>query len=376
MTQLFFFRALSLLLLLSNASTSIFSQGLGQSPKPPAEPPPLERLRPTFFDRKITEAQKKVLFPSPEDQAAFAIFLKQNNTGLFRILPKGKYEFGRIISADQGPDTILPLLGGGSYYSFTERTNKFGPWSEIRLVDNRLSSGVVTGSIGLFTCLGDISLDSTTTQTPGVSFLAELVPPTKYSGLVNLRSESENGIQAGPFSYSSAIEASPGTTYALRSVVYSKDGYLVYPNQPYTRLNISRIGYEGSDILIAFRIIRQNQDGSLDILWKRLQKFPSQAIKRQSVREIKQLIEQRISKGTPAIEVTVFLDLNGFSHSNFLDGTQNDPHAVTGTTGVIYATIPEIERRQRTVTDLVVYFYFNDKKEFIGYSVKKIGKWT
>src|ERR1051325_3336570 len=45
----------------------------------------------TYYNKKMTEAQKKLLAPSPEDQAAYRDFLRQPHTGLVRLLPRGEY---------------------------------------------------------------------------------------------------------------------------------------------------------------------------------------------------------------------------------------------------------------------------------------------
>src|SRR5205085_8594765 len=89
------------------------------------------RSNSTFYSKKMTEAQKKLLAPAPEDQAAYRDFLRQPHTGLVRLMPRGQYELAPTIDASRDPATVLPILGGGAFYSFTERTHNFGPWSEI-----------------------------------------------------------------------------------------------------------------------------------------------------------------------------------------------------------------------------------------------------
>jgi hypothetical protein len=236
--------------------------------------------RPNFYDTKLTEAQKAMLASLPEDEAAFATFLRQENTGIFRLHPKGKYEPGLTVSVEQAAtDMILPILGGGAYYSFTERTNKLGPWSDICLEGNRLSAGFSMPAIGILTSLGDVPLASVTLTTPGLDFLTNLTPPKKSFDIAELIERSSQGFEANGFTYSSVVDASLNTTYAIRSILYKKRGYIVHPNEPYHRLKQSRIGYDGSDGLVAFRIIRRHEDGSITILWKKLQKFRALTMK-------------------------------------------------------------------------------------------------
>src|SRR5262249_25866369 len=156
-----------------------------------------DRLRPNFYDTKLTDAQKAMLAPLDEDHAAFADFLRQENTGIFRLHPKGKYEPGMTISAKQAErDLILPIMGGRCYYSFTEKTNKRGRWSEICLDGNQLLAGVTPKSIGLLTELGDVPLADATLATPGVGYLAKLTAPKAYADVTALIKKCLNGFTA------------------------------------------------------------------------------------------------------------------------------------------------------------------------------------
>src|SRR5215470_7400786 len=73
------------------------------------------------LNKELSKKEKELLSPSAEDKAAFAEFLKQRNTGLIRILPRGLYE-GRI-----------KIRGAGAYYSFTRLTHEYGYGSDIEL---------------------------------------------------------------------------------------------------------------------------------------------------------------------------------------------------------------------------------------------------
>ena len=344
-------------------------------PPPRAQAPPWELFRPTFYDRKMTEAQKKLLSPSPETQNNFATFLRDSNTGLFRLLPAGKYEFNHTVAAHRDPDTEMPLLGGGAYYSFTERTHKFGPWSDIHLTNNRLIVGPTTKAVGIMTNLGDVPLGSVDINIPGLGFIARLAAPKTYSDLADLHRRAVQGFEENGFEFGSVITTTPDVTYALRSISYKKDGYLVNPNEPYTRLDISRLGYDGSDILIAFRIVARNEDGSLEILWRRLQRYQNPKIKGEpqshSLKSLKLSLERELPPGSSLTAVIAFLDLSGIEHSNYLEG-YHDENAPFGTTGIVNANVPRIERRSRAIFGLQLQFYFNDKKELIDYGLKKV----
>src|ERR1051325_1474803 len=71
---------------------------------------------------KIDVKFKQLLAVSSEDKAAYADFLKQPETGIFRLMPREKYDF-----------TGVTMRGGGAYYSFTNRKHDYGYGSDIAL---------------------------------------------------------------------------------------------------------------------------------------------------------------------------------------------------------------------------------------------------
>src|SRR4029079_11524061 len=93
-------RTFYLLVILLFLSESSFAQR-DLSPSPlPSGAVDYEHTRWNMYDTKLTPAQKALLAPLPEDKAAYADFLRQDKTGLFRLHPKGKYEPGITVSAN------------------------------------------------------------------------------------------------------------------------------------------------------------------------------------------------------------------------------------------------------------------------------------
>jgi hypothetical protein len=226
-----------------------------------------------FYNKKLTEAQKKLLAPSAEDQAAHREFLRQEHTGLIRLLPRGKYEFNSMVAADQSTDLALPIRGGGAFYSFAEKKHAYGPWSEITLQEGRLVVGFLHQSLGVMTRLGDVPLESVTVTTPGSDYLAQLVPSTEPAAARDQCIRNLQGFSAGGRIYNANLLAMVNQTYVLRSVVYKKEGRMVVPPGGGAVYVPHPYEYGGADELIAFRILRAGEDGSITILWKRLQKF-------------------------------------------------------------------------------------------------------
>src|SRR5215475_5541105 len=111
------------------------------------------------LNKELSKKEKELLSPSAEDRAAFAEFLKQRNTGLIRLLPRGLYE------------GMLNIRGGGAYYSFTRLTNEYVYGSDIELQmvphnpnnddailpvpDYRFHTGFAGADFGFIVTLGD-----------------------------------------------------------------------------------------------------------------------------------------------------------------------------------------------------------------------------
>lgn len=188
---------------------------------------------------EISVLEKKILVPSEEDRTTNAGFLGQPGTGLIRLLPRETY------------DTVLAIRGGGSYYSFVKLTHAYGRGSDIALEQGFLKVGFAGADYGMLLNVGDVSLEEINTEHPKVKFLAAYsavleepqarVEQRRFGGGTNI-----DGVM-----YSERVRAQVKATYIVRSINYSE-----------------------SDVLVAFRVVRKDTDGSLIIAWKMLKEFP------------------------------------------------------------------------------------------------------
>jgi hypothetical protein len=224
----------SSLLLLS----AIFCLAIGAAPQS-QDRAKLEKKIESMME-KLREREKEFLAPSSEDQQGYAGFLRQPDTGLTRLLPREKYD-GKLLTR-----------GGGAYYSFPRLTHEYSLGSDITLEQNQFGVGFAGADFGFLTKLGDVSLDTISLEHPGVQFLSMFVPPSKEGEAREQYRRGHPGFEQGGFMYASRIPAAANVTYALRSICY-----------------------RDSDILVAFRVIRQDSDGSMVLLWKILKRFPT-----------------------------------------------------------------------------------------------------
>jgi hypothetical protein len=189
---------------------------------------------------ELIKLEKALLPPSEEDQAIYANFLKQPDTGLIRLLPREDYDC-KIVSS---------VRGGGSYYSFTERSSEYGA-SDIGLEQGYLKTGFAGANYGFLTMLGDVPLENVSLETTATNILAVHQPAANEpKARIEQRRWSDGTIVDGA-TFKDRLPLKANTTYLLRAVLYSSH-----------------------DSLVAFRVVRIDSDGSAIILWKLLKNYP------------------------------------------------------------------------------------------------------
>ena len=199
---------------------------------------------------ELAKLETQFLSPSAEDRAAYAEFLGQPNTGLIRLLPREKF--------DTTPSKLgLTIRGGGAYYSFVRLTHEYGYGSDIELSSGYLSVGFAGADYGMLIKLEGARLEDVSTELPGLGFLA------KYSAVTN---EPDARVEQRRFGTGTVID---GATYKTRVPVEVGATYV-----------LRSIDFDTSDVLVAFRVVRQDTDGSLILAWRMLEKYPTPRLAR------------------------------------------------------------------------------------------------
>ncbi|HZI20038.1 MAG TPA: hypothetical protein VEY09_15745 [Pyrinomonadaceae bacterium] len=188
---------------------------------------------------QIRVREAHLLSVPAEDRERYAGVLAQSSTGLVRLLPREKW------------DGVLSMRGGGSYYSFKRLTHEYGSGSEISLERGRFGTGFGGADFGFLVSLGDVPLEGVTAETEGLGFMSSYSPPSEEPAARRHGMEFHPGRLEGSSTYLRSLPAVAGKTYALRAV-----------------------SYERADVLVVFRVVRQDSDGSVVLLWKILREFP------------------------------------------------------------------------------------------------------
>ena len=262
--------------------------------------------------KEIAELEQKLLAPSDEDCLRYADFLRSPDTGLIRLLPREKYDSvyhqtasptatgafprkkagdlqnssipGEIIpgraptgggtapaqndaaftnladlpsvNGERSKTTPITMRGGGAYYSFTRKTHEYGG-SDIQLDHGELQTGFSGVNYGLLTKLGKVPLEDLNLQTPAVQLLAGYAAPTQPQEARLEKSRFKQGAKIDGVNVKRRLPVQLNATYLLRAINYAQ-----------------------SDVLVAFRVVTIDSDGSAVILWKLLKQFPTPQLAR------------------------------------------------------------------------------------------------
>ena len=202
---------------------------------------------------ELQQLEDQFLSPAAEDRAAYKEFLSQPDTGLIRLLPREVYESEAYTKNRK----TLTIRGGGAYYSFARLTHEYGYGSDLSLDSGYLSVGFAGADYGMMIDLGDVSLEEISNDYPRVLSLLNYSPAKDLpQARVEQRQVQEGRILDGA-TYKGRIPVKIGTTFLLRS-----------------------INYDDTDVLVAFRPVRKDTDGSLIIAWKLLKKYPKPELMR------------------------------------------------------------------------------------------------
>jgi hypothetical protein len=210
--------------------------------------------------------EKQLLTPSAEDEEQLQQFLRLPDTGLIKMFPPGRR---RVVSLSDLASGRRPGFGGyASMYSFSKEKHGHGlhgyvdprlGWAELRVLNGRFFTGFTGESLGVLVALGDVPLETVTAETYGVTGLTNIIPPADYFEAATLSKRNRAGFALERFRYGSSLPVAPNMTYVLRSTSNKR-----------------------SDVLVGFRVIRVDENGSVTLVWRKLKVYPKPGWKRRS----------------------------------------------------------------------------------------------
>lgn len=256
-----------------------------------------ERVYVSTTSRSLSYQAKKYLAPSDALQTQYKSFLESTGTGIIKLLPaklcagedgksKKKNKLSKLI--EECPFSFVQ--GNGKYFSFRQKEYVDYALSDIGFQDKWIFS---MGSLnqGILVGLGDVNLEDVSLTAKGVDYLADFKPAPTIEGAAKDHQQFEDGLKVGDFNYQKIVEVEKNKTYAVRVVAYNP--YYPIPESYKTgksasksdkssanaRANPTKIYSFGNDVrqdvIVAFRVIEKEEDGSIVLLWKELRRESS-----------------------------------------------------------------------------------------------------
>ncbi len=224
-------------------------------------------------ERKLSAEDRRKLAAlralNPVDLETYRDFLKQDGTGVFRLFPEfGCQPIKGVIKVD---GDCANQVEGGSGHSF-----RGGNGSDLLFFKRELGS---TGffSQNLMASLGNVSLEDLSPESRELKFFTMFLPGKTVNEAKAQSRELTRGIEHEGIRYSRSVQPLLNTTYGLRVIAYRNGNNLTRriaearkngKTPPYIFLPLK--SDKRIDLLVAFRIIREDEDGSISILWKEI----------------------------------------------------------------------------------------------------------
>ncbi len=233
---------------------------------------PVNKIRATLDSLygKPSKKERQLLMPSDDDIERFAEFLKQSDTGLIKLIPDlGCSKSTEVVVASE-ECLKYTMPGAGASYSFRVENYRIPRLADLTYRDKLFTANGILQH-GILVNLGNVPLENVNMQTKGMKFFSEFKASKKIDSAKAIDQMLARGLEYEGFTYSQTIKAELNTTYALRSIAYRGKHYQAIQNYTYNELDYDK----RKDIIIAFRIVSQDIDGSITMLWKKLEEKKS-----------------------------------------------------------------------------------------------------
>ena len=238
--------------------------------------------------RKPTKEELKLVAPDAALLEKYRTFLAQEDTGIVKLLvDQGCADRASVVVATENC-LKYRFPGAGNSFSFRTKNYRLRRLADLTFSNKAfIATGVL--SHGILVSIGDVPLENVTLQTTGVKFLNEFQPVVEFEPSQAVSKQLLTGITKDGFVYSRGLTAVENTTYVLRSIAYDGRVMRAIYGIPYNELDFDK----RKDVTVAFRIVRQDADGSVTILWKELSRKDAPKFKKLTEEELKRIKENK-----------------------------------------------------------------------------------
>lgn len=225
--------------------------------------------------------------------------LNDKKTHLIRLQPDKNCYSKYLISVEELErcSDVIPIPGGGSVYSFKDGKKFPMKPHEIGIEDNivlrtkepELSFGrsyvwnihfindnfIVQNNYtrGIISDIGDVDLNSINLASKELEFLNNFKQGDTLAKIKEQSDALKNGVNFNNFIYSNTTPVKLNSTYVLRSIDYAAANMMSLRRLPIgNQANIKKVFVvdKRADLMIAFKVVGRENDGSIIILWKEL----------------------------------------------------------------------------------------------------------
>jgi hypothetical protein len=224
--------------------------------------------------RKPTKSELNNVAVDPILFEKYKSFLNAKDTGLIRLMSdKGCSSSNKIVVASEYCLTYS-MPGNGSAYSFRFENYRIRHLADLAFKDNVLYSGGRL-TLSAMANLGNKDINSITQDSESVKEIAELMPETDFDIVVKQVERLKKGVTINNIFFSNKLSAEKNSTYILRSVAFGGNNFVAIKGFTYNEFDYDK----RRDIIIAFRVVEKNNDGSVVLLWKELRNEKAPKIK-------------------------------------------------------------------------------------------------
>ncbi len=224
--------------------------------------------------RKPTDEELASISPSAEILRQYKAFLARENTGVFKLVADaGCGENDRVVMATE-KCLKYTMPGSGNSFSFRTGHYRIRHLADLMLAgENFRIPGIMMH--GLMTKIGDVAIESVSLKTLGVDFLSEFKPASDFERAKAIEELVVTGLERDGFIFGRALAVKENSTYAMRVVAYDGKVLRAVPGAHYNEMDFDR----RRDMIVAFRVVAKETDGSVTIVWIELRDVDSPKLK-------------------------------------------------------------------------------------------------
>lgn len=230
--------------------------------------------------RKERRKFEEISEVSDEEKARHRDFLKESNTGIFRLLPDFGCENENIIRTGGECANFVPGLWA---YSLRTENHTNEIFQDLSFKGDKLVSDGLLAQ-GIFVSLENASLETISLESVGLNSLRAFAPAEDRKAASAQYLNLSAGIRENGVVLKNKIEVAENGVYALRVIAYDyKDKWRsrlwnrnIEKASPKEREFMGIADDKRNDSIYVFKIVGRSEiDGGITILWKRLSKEKS-----------------------------------------------------------------------------------------------------